>query len=182
MDLFGDTSGESAARLVAAVLRILGRDPGTTAPVGESARIRRITVEVSIADSDGRDTSLSQAVRSVVYVKASEPIGDLTASYVTDHSHGGTASLGHGPFHISTSTWRIRSEFLLRSVADVIIGYTTVMDGRKTQWFQWDGHDHVYNWHEPGADGSLLSALLQIKKITLNGQGPDQQAKLAPRT
>jgi hypothetical protein len=72
--------------------------------------------------------------------------------------------------------WRIRSEFLMRSVRDVVIGYTTVMDGRKVQWFQWDGYDHVYNWHARGADGSHLSALLQIKKITLSGQGADQRA------
>lgn len=175
-DLFGDTFGEGAARLVAAVLRILVRDSGATAIVGEPARSRRVTVDVSIAEPDDRDAGSHQPVRSVVYVKASEPIGDLTACYVTDQSRGGTTSLGYAPFHISTSVWRIRSEFLLRSVRDVIIGYTTVMDGRKVQWFQWDGYDHVYDWRAHGANGSQLSALLQIQKITLSGQGADQQA------
>ena len=83
---------------------------------------------------------------------------------------GGTTGLGYSPFHLSTSTWRIRSEFLLRSVADVIIGYTVLAGGRKAQWFQWNGHDHKYDWSVPGADGSHLSALRQIRKATLTGR------------
>jgi hypothetical protein len=110
------------------------------------------------------------------YVKTSEPISDLTACCVTDHVNGGTTGLGHAPFHISTSQWRIRSEFLLRSVQDVIIGYTTIVHGRKTQRFQRDGYDYEYNWTAPGADGSHLSALLQIRRNTLNGQGSRREA------
>ena len=107
-----------------------------------------------------------------VYVRASEPIGYVSACYVTDQNQGGTTSLGYTPFHTSTSVWRIRSTFLLQSVSDVIIGYTTVTAGRKVQWFQWDGYDYEYDGNAPGADGSHLSALLQIRKITLRGQGP----------
>jgi hypothetical protein len=109
-------------------------------------------------------------------VQTSEPISDLTACYVTDHNNGGTTGLGHAPFHTSTSQWRIRSEFLVRSVQDVIIGYTTVADGRKIQWFQWDGYDHEYDWTAPGADGSHLSALLQIRRKILSGQGASRKA------
>lgn len=175
-DLFGDNFGEGAARLVAAVWRILGRDASAAAMARKPARSRRVSVDVRIAGPDDSDAGLGQTVRSVVYVSASEPISDLAALYVTNHSQGGTTSLGHGPFRISTSVWRIRSDFLLRSVRDVIIGYTTVTGGRKTQWFQWDGYDYQYDWHAPGADGSHLSALLQIRKAMLNGQGADQQA------
>jgi len=131
-----------------------------------------VNVEVAIAEPDSRDSGLHQPVRSIVYVRTREPISDLTACYVTDQNLGGTTSLGHAPFHISTSEWRIRSDFLLRSVSDVIIGYTTVRAGRKVQWFQWDGYDHEYESTAPGADGSHLSALLQIRKMTLRGSGP----------
>jgi hypothetical protein len=60
--------------------------------------------------------------------------------------------------------WRIRSDFLLRSIRDVITGYAVGAAGRKTQRFQWDGCDHEYDWTAPGADGSHLSALLQIQR------------------
>jgi hypothetical protein len=175
-DLFGDHAAEGTARLVTAVRRILER---TSSPKddrwAEPARIRRSTVEVSIAAPEPADASIG-SVRSVVYVDTTEPISDLTACYVTDHINGGTTGLGHSPFHISTSRWRIRSEFLLRSVQDVIIGYTTVAHGRKAQRFQWDGHDHDYDWTAPGADGSHLSALFQIRHNTLSGQGAGREA------
>jgi hypothetical protein len=144
-------------------------------PRTEPARIRQGTVEVGIAAPDATDADF-KSVRSVVYVQTSEPISDLTACYVTDHSNGGTTGLGHAPFHTSTSQWRIRSEFLLRSVRDVIIGYTTVADGRKIQWFQWDGYDHEYDWTAHAADGSHLSALLQIRRKVLSGQSVSREA------
>lgn len=175
-DIFGEASQVGMARLVAAIWRILGRDLGSDAIPADPARKRRVGVEVRIADPDSQDAGLRTPVRSVVYVTADEPIDDLDACYVTDQYSGGTTGLGYSPFHVSTSTWRIRSEFLLRSVADVIIGYTVLTDGRKAQWFQWNGHNHRYDWNVPGADGSHLSALLQIRKATLTGYGADQRA------
>jgi hypothetical protein len=178
-DLFGEHIAEGTARLVTAVLQILNRTSIPT--VGhrtESASIGQARVEVNIGAPDDADADFA-SVRSVVYVRTSEPISDVTASYVTDHVNGGTTGLGHAPFHISTSQWRIRSEFLLRSVQDVIIGYTTIVHGRKTQRFQWDGYDYEYDWTAPGADGSHLSALLQIRRNTLNGQGTRREASLS---
>ena len=173
-DLFGDHIAEGTARLVAAVRRILDRASNTQADDRtELAHIRKGMVSVSIVAPEAMDASFG-SVRSVVYVEASEPVSDLTACYVTDHIHGGTTGLGHAPFHIATNQWRIRSEFLLRSVQHVIIGYSTVVHGRKVQRFQWDGHDHEYDWTAPGADGSHLSALLQIRRKTLSGQGPSR--------
>ena len=133
-----------------------------TIPVGQEL-IHQPGVEVSIAEPDATDASFL-SVRSVVYVRTGEPISDLTACYVTDTVNGGTTGLGHAPFHVSTNRWRIRSDFLLRSVRDVIIGYATDASGQKIQRFQWDGHDHQYDWTIPGADGSHLSALHQIQR------------------
>ncbi len=115
-------------------------------------------------------------MRSVVFVEADEPIDDITAYYVTNQDPGGTTSVGHSAFQVSTGVWRVRSEFLLRSVKDVIVGYRRVTGGRKVQWFQWGGFDHEYDWSPPGADGSPLSALHQIRKAALSGQGPEQRA------
>lgn len=42
--------------------------------------------------------------------------------------------------------------------------------------FQRNGHDHKYDWTARGADGSHLSALLQIRKATLTGYGAGQRA------
>jgi hypothetical protein len=173
-DLFGDKYEVTAKRLVASILRILGRgsQPDLSAA---SARGHRVAVEVSIAQPDDSDAGLQRSVRSVVFVTASGPIGNLTASCVTDHNHGGTTSLGYGPLHTSTSAWRIRSEHHLRSLRDVIIGYTTTTAEGDVQWFQWDGYDHEYDRHAPGADGSHLSALLQIKKRLANAPSTDQR-------
>lgn len=166
-DLFGDTSEAAASRLVASVLRILrqGSQPtASAAPVrGNSA-----AVEVSVAGPDDSDTGLRLPVRSVVYVKADERMANLTASLVTDQGSGGTTSLGYQPLRTSTSTWRIRSEHQLRSLKDVIIGYTVATADGEMQRFQWDGYDHEYDWRAPGADGSHLSALLQIRKLLAN--------------
>jgi TIR domain len=167
VDLFGERIAEGTTRLVAAVLRILAGNPS---PETGHRTGGRGVAEVSITSPDATDAGL-RSVQSVVYVQVSEPIGDLTACYVTDQANGGTTSLGYAAFHISTSQWRIRSEFLLRSVQDVIIGYTIVADGRKIQRFQWDGYDHEYDRSAPGADGSHLSALLQIRRNTMGGQG-----------
>lgn len=163
-DLFGDRITEATARLVTTVRQLLARSSGPTAqPPSGPVPIRRPVVEVSIAAPDATDAGF-QSVRSVVYVRTSEPVSDLTACYVTDTVNGGTTGLGHAPFHISTSLWRIRSDFLLRSVRDVIIGYAVGAGGRKTQRFQWDGCDYEYDRTVPGADGSHLSALLQIQR------------------
>jgi TIR domain len=175
-DLFGEHIADGTARLVTAVLQILKRASIPTASHRTgAASIGQARVEVNIAAPDATDADFG-SVRSVVYVKTSEPISDLTACYVTDHVNGGTTGLGHAPFHISTSQWRIRSEFLLRSVQDVIIGYTTIVHERKTQRFQWDGYDCEYDWTAAGADGSHLSALLQIRRNNLNGQGVRREA------
>ena len=55
-------------------------------------------------------------------------------------------------------------------------GYTIVAYGRKTQRRQWDGCDQEYDWTAPGADGSHLSALRQIRRNTLSGQGAGREA------
>jgi len=70
-DLFGDKFGEGAARLVAAVLRILGRDSGTTAIMGEPARSRRVT------DPDMLRSSRALFQGQVIdrYTKAIEQLG-----------------------------------------------------------------------------------------------------------
>ncbi|HXS63923.1 MAG TPA: hypothetical protein VN767_13810 [Streptosporangiaceae bacterium] len=83
--------------------------------------------------------------------------------------------LGHSPFHISNSRWRIRSEVLLRSIRDVIIGYTTIQSGSKVQRFQWDGYDTIYDWRADGAHGSQLSALHQIERTRSASQDGDGQ-------
>jgi hypothetical protein len=134
-----------------------------------------VAVQVIIAEPDASDAEPRTLVRSVVYVQASDPINDLTACYVTDQSRGGTTELGWGPFQVSTGVWRIRSEHLLRSVKDVIVGYTVLAGSRKAQWFQWNGFDLEYDWGVPGADGSHLSAFHQIRKAMLAGQGADQR-------
>jgi TIR domain len=158
-DLFGAGHTESAGRLVRVISTILGHPAETD---GRST-LATISPEVMIAEpEDPSDAGFTPPVRSVVFVETREPIDDLSACYVTDQALGGTTGLGHAPFHVSTSRWRIRSEFLLRSVADVIIGYTTTRARRKVQRFQWDGYDHEYEWNGPGADGSHLSALHQI--------------------
>jgi hypothetical protein len=82
---------------------------------------------------------------------------------------------GHSPFHISNSRWRIRSEVLLRSIRDVIIGYTTIQSGSKVQRFQWDGYDTIYDWRADGAAGSQLSALHQIERTRSASQDGDGQ-------
>jgi hypothetical protein len=176
-DLFGDKYEVTAKRLVASILRILGlgSQPDLSAA---SARGHRVAVEVSIAQPDDSDAGLQHPVHSVVYVTAGGAIGNLTASYVTDHNLGGTTSLGYAPFHTSTSAWRIRSEHHLRSLKDVIIGYTTIAIEGEVQWFQWDGYDHEYDRHALGADGSHLSALLQIKKRLANTDSTDQRGRL----
>jgi hypothetical protein len=134
-----------------------------------------VTVQVTIADPDASDSGLRTLVRSVVYVQASDPISDLTACYVTDQNLGGTADLGWMAAQVATRLWRVRSEHILRSVRDVIIGYTMLAGSRKTQWYQWDGFDLEYDWRAPGADGSHLSAFHQIRKAMLAGQGADQR-------
>jgi hypothetical protein len=172
-DLFGDKYEATAKRLVTSILRILGHGSQPDQPAA-SARGHRVAVEVRIAQPDDSDAGLQHSVRSVVCVTASGAIGNLTASYVTDQNLGGTTSLGYAPFHTSTSAWRIRSEHLLRSLKDVIIGYTTITTEGEVQWFQWDGYDHEYDRHAPSADGSHLSALLQIKKRLANAASTDQ--------
>jgi hypothetical protein len=172
-DLFGGGSNMNAMRLVATVLQILDRRMPAAASV-VVPRTRRVEVDVRIVEPEDQDSGMRVPVRSVVYVTAAEPIGDVTASFVTHQGHGGTAGLGYGPSHVSTRTWRIRSEHLLRSVEDVIIGYTVVDGGRKVQWFQYGGYDLLYDWRERGADGSHLSALMQIRKIMMAGRGADQ--------
>jgi biotin carboxyl carrier protein len=173
-DLFGDRYHQNAERLVQVVRQILGH--GREAE-GRSASVARKdrAPEISIAEPDASDTTFNPPVRSVVYIEVNEPIDDLTSCYVTDQNLGGTTDLGHAPIHISTSRWRIRSEFLLRSVRDVIIGYTITRAGRKVQRFQWDGYDRAYDWHALGADGSHLSALHQIKQVRQTDQGADRQ-------
>ena len=56
----------------------------------------------------------------------------------------------------------------------MIIGYTINTTEGEVQWFQWDGHDHEYDQRAPGADGSHLSALLQIKNHLANAARIDQ--------
>ena len=136
-----------------------------------------MTVQVSIAAPGDVDSGFHQPVRSIVFIKANEPVSDITSCYVTDQDRGGTTSLGHVPFQVATGVWRIRSEHLLLSVRDVIIGYTRVDAGRKSQWFQWDGYDLEYAWSGPGADGSHLSALLQIREAMKVGQGADRASR-----
>ena len=172
-DLFGDNYEAAAKRLVASILRILGRGSRPDLPVG-SAGSHRVAVEVSIAQPDASDAGLRLPVRSVVYVTTGGPIGNLTVRHVTDQDRGGTTSLGYAPLHTSTSTWRIRSERHLRSLKDVIIGYTINTTEGEVQWFQWDGYDHEYDRHAPGADGSHLSALLQIKNHLANAASIDE--------
>jgi hypothetical protein len=65
--------------------------------------------------------------------------------------------------------WRVRSEFLLRSVRDVIVGYTRIVGGRKIRRFRWDGYDVEYDWTATGADGSPLSAFHQIRRKAHGG-------------
>ncbi len=110
--LFGHQYLQQAERLVQVIRQILGdaaepaRRPPPVARVG-------LAPEISVGGPDASDGEFDPPVRSVVYVEVSEPLDDLTACYVTDHDRGGTTDLGHAPFHISTSRWRIRSDFQL---------------------------------------------------------------------
>lgn len=172
-DLFGNSYNENAKRLVEAIRRILGSEAETPAGPASAAR-SQAAVDIAIAEPEANDSAFNPPVRSVVHVRVSEPIADLTACYVTDHNLGGTTDLGHAPVHISTSMWRIRSDFELRSVRDVIVGYTTITAGHKMQRFQWGGYDQKYDWDVPGADGTHLSALQQIKHAIRTGQGAER--------
>jgi TIR domain len=162
-DLFGGHYQQHAARLVQAILRLLGQRVEPAART-TSASGGRPAVDVAITAPDASEAGLHPPVRSVVVVTVSGQIGDLTASYVTDQDRGGTTGLGYAPMHVSTGRWRIRSNFELRSVRDLIIGYTTVTAGDTVQWFQWDGYDYQYDQTRPDANGSHLSALQQIKE------------------
>jgi biotin carboxyl carrier protein len=175
VDLFGDRYRQNAGRLVQAIRQILGHGR-VTDNRSESIAGKGRAPEISIAEPDASDTAFNPPVRSVVYIEVNEPIDDLTCCYVTDHNLDGTTDLGHAPIHTSTSGWRIRSNFLLRSVRDVIIGYAITRTGRKVQRFQWDGYDRAYDWRETGADGSHLSALRQIKQAREADQGAGRQA------
>jgi hypothetical protein len=135
----------------------------------------RATPEVEIGQPDASDADFIPPVRSVVHVRVREPISDLTACYVTDQALGGTTDVGHAAFHVSTGAWRIRSDHLLRSVNDVIIGYTVTENGRMLKRFQWGGHDRQYDPSAPGADGSHLSALHQIKQALQAGRDAECQ-------
>jgi hypothetical protein len=172
--LFGPQYLHETERLVQVIRQIFGEGTETGSRQPPDAGGGRAP-EVSIAAPDASDGAFNPPVRSVVYVEVSEPIDDLTACYVTDHDQGGTTDIGHAPFHISTSRWRVRSDFQLRSVRDVIIGYTVIRAGRKEQRFQYDGYDHLYDWHSPGAEGSHLNALHQIKQTRMTERGPDRQ-------
>lgn len=176
-DLFGQRVAEGTARLISTILEILRRKSAPAVSVPHMPLHSRPNLEVSIAVPDETDSDF-RSVRSVVYVRTTEPISDLTATYLTDQNQGGTTDLGHGPFHISTSLWRVRSDFLLRSVRDVIIGYTTVVEGQKVQRFQWDGFDYEYDWEATGADGSPLSAFLQIRRRALIGNGASRVTQI----
>lgn len=152
------------------------RRRGGSCPGGRPAYGERV-IRVTIAPPDQTDAGFHEPVRAVVFIEASEPIRDVTACYVTDHDRGGTADLGHVAFQVATGLWRIRSNRELRSVRDVIVGYTVVDGSRKTQRFHWDGYDHEYVYAGPGADGSHHSALHQIMEATMKGRGPDQQPR-----
>jgi hypothetical protein len=173
-DLFGDKYEATAKRLVASILRILRRGSHYDLSAS-SAGGPLVAVEVSIARPDSDDAGLQLPVRSVVNVTANGPIENLTASYVSDQNHGGTTNLGYAPLHTSTNAWRIRSEHQLRSLKDVIIGYTITSAKGELQRFQWDGHDQEYDWHAPSADGSHLSAFLQIKNRVANTASTNQR-------
>ena len=90
VDLFGERIAEGTTRLVAAVLRILAGNPS---PETGHRTGGRGVAEVSITSPDATDAGL-RSVQSVVYVQVSEPIGDLTACYVTDQANGGQPRWG----------------------------------------------------------------------------------------
>jgi hypothetical protein len=157
-DIFGDTRADHTARLVETIRQILSRHPDAAITAAATAAPG---VDVRITGPEDQDIGLRTRVESVVYITASEPIGDVTASYVTSHGNSGTAPLGYAPAHVSTRTWRIRCTYHLRSVDDVIIGYTVGTGAKKVQWFQWGGYDHPM----PELGGSHLNALLTIRQV-----------------
>jgi hypothetical protein len=118
-----------------------------------------VTVWVRIAAPEDVDSGFRQPVQSVVIIETDEPVSNITSCYVSGQGRGGTVSLGHQPFQVMTRVWRIRSEYLLRSVRDVIIGYRRTDSGRKSQWFQWDGYEL-----ETDPDESCHDALLHIQE------------------
>src|ERR1022692_1787509 len=89
-DLFGGTRADHAIRLVQTIGQILGRHPDAAAAAAATPD-RRVAVDVRITGPEDQDDGLRTPVQSVVCVTASEPIGDVTASYVT--GNGGTTSL-----------------------------------------------------------------------------------------
>ncbi len=179
-DLFGEGTESAAIRLVKSILRILGPGVRSAGPAGPADR-HSPTVEVSIASPDASDAGLQVPVRSVVVVKAGgERISRVDASYVTDPDRGGTTSTGYAPLQVSTNAWRIRSVHQMRSLRDVIIGYTVKSADGDVRRFQWDGFDHEYDWTPPGADGSHLSALLQIRKLLASPSAVQQATDSLP--
>lgn len=84
--------------------------------------------------------------------------------------------------HVSSGAWCIRSDHVLRSVRDVIVGDTTDDNGHKVRRFQWDGREHEYDASAPGADGSHLSALHQIQQAMRADEGAGRQAAGTPPT
>jgi hypothetical protein len=178
-------SAVAADATSAAGVRGGGDDDEPRKPIQPSVPVQathsRAVPEVEIGQPDASDADFIPPVRSVVHVRVREPISDLTACYVTDQALRGTTDVGHAAFHVSTSAWRIRSDHLLRSVNDVIIGYTVAENGRMVKRFQWGGHDRQYDPSAPGADGSHLSALRQIKQALQAGRDAECQPANATR-
>lgn len=130
---------QQAERLVQVIRLILGGAAESDGRPPSVARNRRAP-EISIAEPEISDADFNPPVRSIVYVDVGEPIDDLTACYVTDYDRGGTTGLGHTPFHISTSRWRIRSDFMLRSVREV-----------GSRWHAWK-YLNPQAWRRVGSD------------------------------
>jgi antitoxin (DNA-binding transcriptional repressor) of toxin-antitoxin stability system len=134
-----------------------------------------VTVTVAPPEEIPDDDAFPK-VQSVAWVATAAEIGDVSAFFVIGNSMG---SLGWAPIQVRTGTWRINSTHPLRTVADVLIGWTTIEGGSKIQWYQWNGWTRRFEWTEdarrvPGGLPQANIALEQIRKATLDGHGPDQ--------
>jgi antitoxin (DNA-binding transcriptional repressor) of toxin-antitoxin stability system len=139
-----------------------------------------VTVTVAPPEEGAGGDAFPQA-RSVAWVATAAEIGDVSAFWTSGNAMG---DLGWTPMQVRTGTWRINSTHTLRTVADVLVGWTTIEAGAKVQWYQWNGWTRRFEWTEdarrmPGGLPQANIALEQIRKAVLDGRGPEQSEPAA---
>ncbi len=137
-----------------------------------------VSVSIGILPEDPPERA-----QSVIWVQSAAPIDNIRAFWLQGSS---MADTGWTPEQLSTGQWRVYSTRPLRTVRDVIVGWTAVEGDGKIQWYQWDGWTHRFDWTEQASnfgDELYLAniALEQIKQARLDGRGPDRLSPPSPR-